>query len=77
MNWILTTQITGGVAPTAGVEIRYFISRRKFNRRTIAGSEVFKSYEKARLTHFSERFGRLVGLILILGGLVLLLIPLF
>ena len=77
MNWIVTTQITGGVALTAGVLIRYFIGRRKFNRRTIAGSEVFKNYEKSKLTNFIERFGRLIALILILGGIVLILIPLF
>lgn len=77
MNWIVTTQITGGVALTAGALIRYIIFRRKFNRRTIAGSEVFKSYEKARLTNFIERFGKLIALILIVGGIVLILIPLF
>jgi hypothetical protein len=58
----------------AGFILRYWLNRREFNRRTSTGMQAFRSYEHARLTRLLERFGKLIGLFLILGGCVLVLL---
>lgn len=41
-----------------GIALRYWINRRKFNRRGMGGSEEFSSYEKATILRYAERFGK-------------------
>lgn len=69
-----TTIIAGALALIAGIVINYSISKRKFRRRTITGSEAFSSYEKSKLIPFTERLGRLTAWLLILGGIFLIII---
>ncbi len=63
----------GWIALVLGLAIRYFINRRKFNRRAVTGLEQFGSYEKAVGTNLLERLFKLVGLILILLGAFVIL----
>ncbi|WEK21321.1 MAG: molybdenum ABC transporter permease [Candidatus Pedobacter colombiensis] len=66
------TIVIGIIAVLLGITIRYFIGRRKFNRRTITGLQGFSSYERAVGITFIEKVFNLIGLLLILGGLFFL-----
>lgn len=52
--------------------LRYWINRRKFNRRGVGGIEEFSSYEKAAILRYLEKFGKWAAYILILIGLLYL-----
>jgi len=56
-----------------GLLVRYFISRRRFNRRGIAGLQLFSSYEKWWLTTRIEALFYFLGLLAILAGILLLI----
>ena len=56
-----------------GLAIRYIISRRRFNRRGIAGLQLFSSYEKWWLTTRIEALFYFMGLLAIIGGILLLI----
>ena len=56
-----------------GFGLRYFINRRAFNRRNAAGVEIFNSYESATGNRFIEGIGRILGLLIMLGGLFIIL----
>lgn len=53
--------------------IRYWVGRRRFNRRGVGGLQHFSSYEKAMVTTFFEKLLMLVSLALLLVAAVLLL----
>jgi len=53
-----------------GFLLRYWINRRKFNRRGVAGLEGFSSYEKAIAIQFLERLGKILSIFLILIGIL-------
>jgi hypothetical protein len=57
-----------------GLVLRYFIKRRKFQRRTYNGAEVFKSYEAAWFTTLIEKFGFLLGTLMAIAGLIVLVV---
>lgn len=52
----------------AGLALRYFVNRRRFNRRSITGMQQYKNYEQAVATTFFEKVLKIVGLALILLG---------
>jgi hypothetical protein len=54
------------VAFALAFAIRYWINRRRFNRRGFGGIEMFSSYEKAWTTRLGEGFLRIVSVALIL-----------
>ena len=56
-----------------GLAIRYIISRRRFNRRGVAGLQLFSSYEKWWLITRVERLFNFLALLAILAGAVLLI----
>lgn len=56
-----------------GLAIRYWIGRRRFNRRGIAGLQTFSSYERWWLTTRLEYLVNFLALLAILCGLFLLL----
>ncbi|MFB9843879.1 molybdenum ABC transporter permease [Mucilaginibacter ginsenosidivorans] len=56
-----------------GLLVRYLINRRRFNRRGIAGLQLFSSYEKWWLTTRIEALFNLLGLLAIIGGILLLI----
>lgn len=47
-------KVLGIILLIFGFTIWYAIGRRRFNRRTITGAEVFRSYESALLTKLGE-----------------------
>lgn len=53
-----------------GFLLRYWINRRKFNRRGVAGLEGFSNYEKATAVQFLERLGKILSIFLILIGIL-------
>jgi hypothetical protein len=56
-----------------GLIIRYWIGRRRFNRRSIAGLQLFSSYEKWWLITRIERLVNFLALLAILAGAFLLI----
>lgn len=56
----------------SGFMMKYFVNRRRFNRRTVTGMELFNSYEKAWLTKLIEKLAVLIGTGLIFLGLIIL-----
>jgi len=56
-----------------GLAVRYIIGRRRFNRRGIAGLQLFSSYEKWWLITRVERLFNFLALLAILAGAVLLI----
>jgi hypothetical protein len=56
-----------------GLLIRYWIGRRRFNRRSIAGLQLFSSYEKWWVTTRIEALFNFLGLLAILSGIFLLI----
>jgi hypothetical protein len=55
-----------------GLAVRYIIGRRRFNRRGVAGLQLFSSYEKWWFTTRIESLFNLLGLLAIIAGLFLL-----
>jgi hypothetical protein len=56
-----------------GLAVRYIISRRRFNRRGVAGLQLFSSYEKWWLTTRIEALFNFLALLAILAGAFLLI----
>ncbi|TXJ29893.1 MAG: molybdenum ABC transporter permease [Chitinophagaceae bacterium] len=72
MEKLLQYAKVGGIAMLlTGVAINYFISKRRFNRRSITGMQVFKSYEYAWIIGLLEKIGKLLAFILIIAGCLL------
>ncbi|HSD06370.1 molybdenum ABC transporter permease [Flavobacterium sp.] len=64
----VTSQLVLGITPLViGVGLIYWINRRKFYRRNLAGLEGFSSYETALFVRSLERIGKWLayGLIII------------
>jgi hypothetical protein len=67
-----------GILLTAiGLFIRYHISRRRFNRRGIAGLQHFSSYGKALMITTIERLFSLIARLCLLAGMLLLAVEAF
>jgi hypothetical protein len=74
MKYQWTIRVIGFVILLAGFLLNYIIARRKFNRRNPTGLEGFSSFEKAWSIKFIERFGSLIGKILMLAGIALIVL---
>ncbi|MEO8949926.1 MAG: molybdenum ABC transporter permease [Mucilaginibacter sp.] len=57
-----------------GLTLRYIISKRRFNRRGIAGMQYFKSYSVALVTTIIERIVNFIAALMIIGAIILFLI---
>jgi hypothetical protein len=57
-----------------GLFLRYAIGRRRFNRRSIAGIQGFKSYSYAIVTLTIEKLANALAILCILLALILLII---
>jgi putative heme iron utilization protein len=68
----------GIILLVSGLVIRYFINRRRFNRRGVGGMQHFKNYEQAWLITLLEKvfMGLSIAMILfciiLIGGVILL-----
>lgn len=67
-----TTACLGLSLTGLGLCIRYHIGRRRFNRRSIAGLQLFSSYSRGLILTCLESLFNLLGLLAILAGLLLL-----
>lgn len=56
-----------------GITLRFFINRRRFNRRSFTGSQQFKSYFSGLVVSFVENLLMLAANITILAGALLFL----
>ena len=63
-------QIFGVILIIIGFIIIYFMGRRKFRRRTITGSEQFKSYNRSLGIPLMERLVKAIGILLVLSGIL-------
>lgn len=62
-----------GIAMLAlGIFINYRINKSRFNRRNMAGVEMFRSYDSYWSTRLGERIGKLFAIVMILAGITLL-----
>ena len=64
------TLVIGIIALVLGFGLIYWIGRRKFYRRNMAGVEGFSSFEASVLVRFLERLGKWIAYALILIGLI-------
>jgi len=69
---MLSSLVLGLVFLLPGLALRYWINRRKFYRRSPAGSEGFSSYESSILIRYIERLGKWIAYALILFGVGML-----
>lgn len=70
-------QIYGIVIAIVGFLLRYLMNRRKFNRNNQYGVQMWQSFEQKNTHLFFEKIVRIIGLLLILGGLVLVGVEVF
>jgi preprotein translocase subunit SecG len=69
----VTSQLVLGITPLVmGIGLIYWISRRKFYRRNVAGLEDFSSFEAAVFVRFLERIGTWLAYCLIIASILLL-----
>ncbi|MDN3692293.1 molybdenum ABC transporter permease [Chryseobacterium tructae] len=64
------TLVIGIVALILGIGLIYWISRRKFYRRSPMGTEGFSSFEASVFLRFIERIGKWIAYALIIFGLL-------
>ena len=57
-----------------GLILRYFIGKRRFNRRGIAGMQYYNNYKQALITTTIERLANIIASLLIVAGIILYLI---
>ncbi|MCX2680755.1 molybdenum ABC transporter permease [Galbibacter sp. EGI 63066] len=74
MEAITSQLILGIIALALGVGIIYWINRRKFYRRNVAGLQEFSSFEASVFVRFMERIGKLLAYGLIILGILFLCI---
>ncbi|WP_412468750.1 molybdenum ABC transporter permease [Pedobacter sp. KLB.chiD] len=67
----METQIFAVIIFILGLLLYFFIRKRKFNRRNVAGIETFSSYEKSVFIRLLELIGRILSFILIGLGILL------
>jgi hypothetical protein len=67
------TQVFGIIVVLVGFALRYWVNRRRFNRRNFAGLQTFNSYEQKVTVKLFERIVKLVGLGVIAFGIFLIL----
>lgn len=67
----VNAQLVLGIIPIViGLGLIYWISRRKFYRRNVAGIEGFSTFEKSVFIRFIERIGKWIAYALIIYGLL-------
>lgn len=64
--------INGIVILSIGLLIRFWVGKRRFNRKNLPGLQVFPSYLSSQIIPFFEWFCNLIGLLLISLGAITL-----
>ena len=71
----VTTQLVLGIIPlVVGIGLIYWINRRKFYRRNMAGIEGFSSFERSVFVRFIEGIGKWIAYALIIIGILFILL---
>lgn len=66
-----TAQLVFGIVVIIiAIGLIYWINRRKFYRRSVAGVEMFSRYSTAVTVRFLERIGKLIAYVLIIVGVI-------
>jgi hypothetical protein len=73
MHHSVLLKIFGPLLMIAGFIIRFKISEKRFNRRSITGIEIFPSYKKAVTTQAKEGCAGILAKMLIFIGIVFIL----
>jgi uncharacterized protein YjeT (DUF2065 family) len=73
MNPSISLQIQGIIMLVIGIAIRYWIAKRKFNRRAITGAQQFNSYQESIFIRVFEWLAKWAGIILIVTGVILII----
>lgn len=68
---ITTVQWYGIILIAVGLALRYIVGRNRFNRRGPAGLQQYDSYNRALGTSLFERLLKILGTLMILGGIFL------
>lgn len=66
--------VSGVILLLIGLALRFFVGRRRFNRRGVGGLQQYSTYGKALVTTTFESILQLMGLLMILGGIFLCLL---
>lgn len=61
------------LAIVLGIIMRCYVAKKRFNRRTIGGMQMFSSYEKGVATTIFERIIKFVGTLLLIAGMIFLI----
>ena len=69
----ISLQVQGIIMLVIGIAIRYWIAKRKFNRRAITGAQVFNSYKESVFIRVFEWLVKWAGTILIVIGAILII----
>ena len=64
--------VLGIIALVLGLGLRYWVKRRRFNRKNNTQAKEFKNYESASAIKFIERGGKVAAYLLIILGLLFL-----
>lgn len=72
MDPVTSQLILGIIALALGIGLIYWINRRKFYRRNVAGLEGFSSFETSVFVRFMERIGKWLAYGLLLLGILFL-----
>lgn len=72
MDPVTSQLILGIIALALGIGLIYWINRRKFYRRNVAGLEGFSSFEASVFVRFMERIGKWLAYGLLLLGILFL-----
>lgn len=65
--------VFGIITLVLGIGLIYWINRRKFYRRNVAGLEGFSSFESSVFVRLLERIGKWIAYVLIILGILSLL----
>ena len=68
---MISLKFIAGFIFTVGAGIRYWVNRRRFNRRNFSGVEVFKNYEHKTGARFIDQLLKLIAWLLMIGGVIL------
>lgn len=68
----LIVTVLGGALVLSGFAIRFWIGKRRFERRGLGGLQHYSSYSKSLIVSAIERIGNLLSIPMILGGIFLL-----
>ncbi len=68
---MVSLKVFAGFIFIVGAGVRYWVNRRRFNRRNFSGVEVFKNYEHKTGARVIDQLMKLIAWLLMLGSVIL------